>query len=66
MGKHSKVFSSTEWRLGENFVLRPMECLTSTVKFDTFITTLLAFVTLALNGVLCDMALKGSGLYVCL
>ena len=38
MGKHSKVSSSTEWRLGENVVLRPMECLTPTVKFDIFIT----------------------------
>ena len=38
MGRHSKVFPSTKWRLGENFVLRPMECLTPTVKFDVFLT----------------------------
>ena len=38
MGKNSKVSSSTEWRLGENFVLRPMECLTPTVKFVIFTT----------------------------
>ena len=38
MGKHSKVSSSTKWILGENVVLRPMECLTPTVKFDIFIT----------------------------
>ena len=37
MGKHSKVSSSTEWRLGESVVLRPMERLIPTVKFDTFI-----------------------------
>ena len=38
MGKHSKFSSSTEWKLGENVVLRPMECLPPTVKFDIFIT----------------------------
>ena len=38
MGKHWKISSSTEWRLEENFVLRPMECLALTVKFDIFIT----------------------------
>ena len=37
-GKHSKIASSTERRLGENVVLRPMECLTPTIKFDLFIT----------------------------
>ena len=37
MDKHSKVSSSTEWRLGENVVQRSMECLTPTVKFDIFI-----------------------------
>ena len=36
MGKHSKVSSSTEWRLRENVVLRPMNCLTPTVKFDIY------------------------------
>ena len=39
MGRHSKVSPSTKWSLGENFVLRPMECLTPTVKFDIFLTT---------------------------
>ena len=38
MGKHFKFSSSTKWRLGENAVLWPMECLTPTVKFDKFIT----------------------------
>ena len=38
MGRHSKVSPSTEWRLGENSVLRPMECLTPTVEFDIFLT----------------------------
>ena len=38
MGKHSKVSYSTEWKLGENVVLPPMECLTPTVQFDIFIT----------------------------
>ena len=36
MGKHSKVSYSTKWRLGENVVLRLMECLTPTVNFDIF------------------------------
>ena len=35
MGKHTKFSFSTEWRLGENFVVRPMECLTPTVKGAT-------------------------------
>ena len=38
MGKHSKVSSTTELRLGENVVLWSMECLTPTAKFDIFIT----------------------------
>ena len=38
MGKHSKVSSTNELRLGENVVLRSMECLTPTAKFDIFIT----------------------------
>ena len=37
MSKHSKVPSSTKWRLGENVALRLMECLTPTVSFDIFI-----------------------------
>ena len=36
MSKHSKVSSSTKWRLGENVVLRLIECLTPCVGFDTF------------------------------
>ena len=46
MGKHSKVSSSTEWRLGENVVLRLMESLTLTVSFDIFITLSHLFVCL--------------------
>ena len=38
MGKHSKVSSSTKWRLGKSVFLRQMECLTPTVNFDIFIT----------------------------
>ena len=34
MGKHSKVFPSTMLRLGENVVLRLIECLTPSVSFD--------------------------------
>ena len=45
MGKNSKVSSSAEWRLGENVVLRPMECLTLTVKFAIFITISHLFVS---------------------
>ena len=36
MGKHSKVSSSNKWRLGENFVLRLMECWTLELSFDIF------------------------------
>ena len=53
MGNHSKVsFFSTEWRLGENTVLRSMEYLAPTVKFSKFITISHLFVcrpTLALT-----------------
>ena len=41
MGKHSKVSSSTKWRLGESVVLRLMECLTPTVSFDIFVDNLM-------------------------
>ena len=37
MGKQSKVYSAIEWRLEENVVLQPIECLTPTVKCDIFI-----------------------------
>ena len=37
MGNHSKVFSSTKWRLGESFVLRLMECLTLIVRCYIFV-----------------------------
>ena len=46
MGKYSKVSSSTEWRSGENVVLRLMECLTPAVSFDTFLTISNLFVCL--------------------
>ena len=36
MDKHSKISSSTKWRLGESVVLCLMECLTPTVSFDIF------------------------------
>ena len=45
MGKYSKVSSSNERRLRENVVLRPMECLTLTVKVDIFITIPHVFVS---------------------
>ena len=32
MGKHTKVSSSAEWKLGENVVLQLMECLTLTLN----------------------------------
>ena len=40
-----KLLSSTEWRLGENVVLRLMEWLTPTVKSDIFITISHLFVS---------------------
>ena len=46
MGKYSKVSSSTEWRSGENVVLRLMECLTPAISFDTFLTISNLFVCL--------------------
>ena len=36
MGKYSKVFPSTIWRLGENVILRLVECLTPSVSSDIF------------------------------
>ena len=39
MGKHSKVSSSTKWRLGEDVVLQLMECLTPSVRFDIVMDT---------------------------
>ena len=36
MGKHSKVSSTTKWRLGENVVLRLIKWLAPSVSFDTF------------------------------
>ena len=45
MGKHSKVSSSIGWRLGENVVLRLMECLTPMIKFDILITISHLFVS---------------------
>ena len=44
MDKHSKVSSSTKWRLGGSVVLRPIDFLTPTVKIDIFITTSHLFV----------------------
>ena len=34
--KEKQVVSSTRWRLGENAILRLMECLTPTFSFETF------------------------------
>ena len=45
MGKHSKFSSYIEWRLGENVVLRPMECLTPTVKYAISVTISHLFVS---------------------
>ena len=36
MGKYSNDSSSTRWRLGENVVLWPVECLTPSFSFDIF------------------------------
>ena len=43
MVKHSKVYSSTKWRLRENVVLRLMECLTPSVNFDIFMDNYFTF-----------------------
>ena len=40
-----KVLCSTKWRLGENVILRLMECFAPTVKFDIFITISHLFVS---------------------
>ena len=36
MSKHSKIFPTVIWRLGENVILRLIKCLTPSVSFDTF------------------------------
>ena len=36
MRKNSKVSSSTKWKLGENVVLRLIECLTPSLSFEIF------------------------------
>ena len=52
MGQHSKVSSSTKWRLGENVVLWLIECLTPSVSFDIFMDNYLtSFRLLTLLGV---------------
>ena len=52
MGNHSKASSSAKWRLGENVVLRLIECLTPSVSFDIFMDNYLtSFRLLTLLGV---------------
>ena len=41
--KHSKVFSSTKWRLGENVVLQLMERLNPSISFDIFMDNYFTF-----------------------
>ena len=36
MGKQSKIFPSTKWRLGENVAPQLMECLNLSVSFEIF------------------------------
>ena len=43
MGKHSKVSSFTNWRLGENIALKLMKCLTPIVSFDIFMDNYFTF-----------------------
>ena len=52
MDKYSKDFPSTKWRLGENVVLRLMECLTPSVSSDIFMDNYFtSFCLLTLLGV---------------
>ena len=43
MVKHSKVYSSTKWRLQVNIILRLIECLTPSVSFDIFMDNYFTF-----------------------
>ena len=69
MGKHSKVSSSTKWRLGENVVLRLMECLTLSVSFDIFMdnyfTSFRLLTQLGVNNILATPVLNKNRLGKC-
>ena len=65
--KGKQVASSTKWWLGENNVLRLIECLTPTFSFDIFMDSYLTsfhlFTHLGVNnilaiGVLCKISLR--------
>ena len=67
MGKHSKVSSSTKWRLGETVVLRLKECLTRSVSLDIFMDELLTsfclFTRLGINNIRVTRVLNKNSLH---
>ena len=69
MGKLSKVSSSTKWRLGENVVLRLMECLTPIASFDIFMdnyfTTFCLLTHLGANNIRATRVLNKNRLRKC-
>ena len=69
MGKHSKVSSSTKRGLGENVVLRLMECLTPSVFFyifmDEFFTSFLLLAHLEVNNIRATRVLNKNRLRKC-
>ena len=66
MGKHSKVFPSTIWRLGKNVVLPLMECLTSSVSFDilmdNYFTSFRLLIHLGVNNIRATRVQNKNGL----
>ena len=69
MGKHSKVSSSTKWRLRENVVLRLMECFTPSLSFDIFMdnyfTSFRLLPLLGVNNILATRVLSKNRLRKC-
>ena len=69
MSKHSKVFSFNKRRLGENVVLRLMECLTPSVSFDIFMdnyfTSFRLLTLLGINNIRSTCLLNKNRLHKC-
>ena len=49
MVKHSKVSSSTKWRLRGNVILDLMECLNPSVTFDVFMDSYCVFLWIIMD-----------------
>ena len=70
MCKHSKVYSSTEWRLREKVILRLIECLISSVSLDIFMDNYFTFfrllIHLEVNNIRATRVLKKNRLRKCI